>query len=104
MRVTYVLAAVLAMAVSVFVVFKLLGQARPPVEPNMIKVEKHDSPGLKISPTGPYPKAVVEANYDFGRMEVGEERSHVYTIRNEGEAVLKIVNVGTTCQCTVSDM
>jgi len=104
MKVTYVLAAVLAMTASVFAVFKLLGQARPHVEPNIIKVDKHPGPGLTISPNGPHPKAVVDADYDFGRMEVGEERSHVYTIRNEGAAPLIIENAGTTCQCTVSDM
>src|SRR5579872_1375994 len=104
MKPTYVLAAILAMIVSVFVVFKLLGQGRPHVEPNIIRAERKTSPSLTISPTGPYPKAVVNADFDFGRMEVGEERSHVYTIRNEGEAPLLIENGGTTCQCTVSDM
>ncbi len=59
---------------------------------------------MPISPTGPYPKAVVDADFNFGRMEVGEEREHVFTIRNEGEAPLLFKNDGTTCQCTVSDM
>jgi hypothetical protein len=58
-----------------------------------------------ISPTGPHPKAVVdETDYDFGRMEVGEEQSHVFTIRNEGEAPLIIFKGPTTCQCTISDV
>jgi hypothetical protein len=99
-----VLAAVLAMIVSVFVVFKLLGQGRPHVEPNIIKAERRTSPSLTISPTGPHPKAVVVAEFEFGHMEVGEERSHVFTIHNEGAAPLNIENAGTTCQCTVSDM
>ena len=104
MRVKYALAAILAMSVSGFLVFKLLGQSRPHVVANIIKVDTRKSPDLKIPPTGPYPKAVVEADYDFGRMEVGEEQSHVYTIHNEGEASLVIQNDGTTCQCTVSDI
>jgi hypothetical protein len=104
MRATYALAAIAAMGISVFGVVKLSGLTRPHVEPNIIKVEKHKAPGLAISRTGPHPKAVVDENYEFGRMEVGEERSHVYTIRNEGEAPLVIQNDGTTCQCTVSDM
>ena len=104
MKPTYVLAAVLAMIVSVFVVFQLLGRGRPYMEPNVIKAANKKSSGLTISPTGPYPKAVVEADYDFGRMEVGEEQSHVYTIHNAGDAPLTIENGGTTCQCTVSDM
>src|SRR5437762_13137562 len=58
-----------------------------------------------ISPAGPYPKAVVdETDYDFGRMEVGEEQSHAYTIRNEGEAPLLIKEGPKTCQCTVSQV
>jgi hypothetical protein len=58
-----------------------------------------------ISPTAPYPKAVVDdTDYDFGRMEVGEEQSHVFTIRNEGQAPLVIVKGPTTCQCTISDV
>ena len=47
---------------------------------------------------------VDETDYDFGRMEVGEEQSHVFTIRNEGEAPLVIVKGPTTCQCTISDV
>src|SRR5271154_3658165 len=104
MRVAYVLAAVVAMSMSVFGVVLLFGTGRPDVAPNMIKVQKNSAPGVEPSRTGPFPKAVVEVEFDFGRMEVGEKRSHVFTIRNEGEATLKIENEGPTCQCTVSDM
>jgi hypothetical protein len=37
-------------------------------------------------------------------MEVGEERVHEFTIRNEGEAPLIIKQGPTTCQCTVSNL
>jgi len=104
MRVTCVLAAILVMGASIFGVIKLLGQGRPPVSANPIKAQKSKTSGLTIAPHGPYPKVVVDAEFDFGRMEVGEERSHVFTIRNEGAAPLVIENAGTTCQCTVSDM
>src|SRR5258708_1132864 len=104
MRVTYVLAAVVAMGISAFGVFKLLGKGPPQVQTNLIKVEKSPSSGLAIPLNGPHPKAVVDASYEFGRMEVGEERTHVFTIRNEGAAPLIIENAGTTCQCTVSDL
>ena len=104
MRVVSVLAAVVVMTVSAFGVFKLLGMGRPPNEPNQLKVDKKTKSSLPISRSGPQPKAVFDGDYDFGRMEVGEERAHVYTIHNEGQAPLTIENGGTTCQCTVSDM
>jgi len=104
MRVSYVLAGLVAMSVSVFVVFKLLGEAPPKLDPNPIKVEKVSTGGLPIAPQGPYPKVVVDTEFDFGRMEVGEKRSHAFTFRNEGEAPLIIKNNGTTCQCTVGEM
>src|SRR6516225_9403842 len=103
MKPTYILAALLSAIVTGFVAFKLLGQGRPPVEPNKFKAEKERSAASKISPQGPYPKVVVDADFDFGRMEVNEERSHVFTIQNAGEAPLIFEYKGTTCQCTVAD-
>jgi hypothetical protein len=58
-----------------------------------------------LSKTPPYPKAVIEdTEFEFGRMEVGDERVHEFVIRNEGEAPLLITKGPTTCQCTVSDL
>src|SRR5579863_8025705 len=105
MRVTYVLAAVLLMTALIFGVMKLLGQGRPPVAPNIIREAKRTTnSSLKIARQGPYPKVVVDTEFDFGRMEVGDSQSHAFTFRNEGEVPLVIENGGTTCQCTVSDM
>ena len=104
MRVAYVLAAIVAMTVSVFGVVLLFGTGRPDVSPNMLQPVKNTAPDLEVSATGPFPKVMVDVEFDFGRMEVGESRSHVFSFRNEGEGLLKIENGGTTCQCTVSDM
>ncbi len=68
----------------------------PPVSPDLM---------LKLSPTGPYPKVdVPELEYDFGVMEVAEERAHTFVIRNEGDAPLILKKGKTTCKCTVSDL
>jgi hypothetical protein len=106
MRLSVVAGCLCALIVSTIVVVAL-------VSPRMTSTVAAVSNAVKpvddghppISPTGPYPKAVVdETDYDFGRMEVGEEQSHVFTIRNEGEAPLVIVKGKTTCQCTISEV
>jgi len=40
---------------------------------------------------------------DFGRMEQQEARHITVTLRNDGQAPLKIDNVETSCGCTVAD-
>lgn len=58
----------------------------------------------KVNPdkNAPQPKAVIdETTFAFGGMELGEEREHVFVIRNEGTAPLAVVAGPTTCQCTV---
>lgn len=58
-----------------------------------------------IASQGPYPKAVfAETEHAFGRMEVGQEDSHDFVIKNEGEAELEIAKGSTTCQCTISEV
>lgn len=53
------------------------------------------------SSTGPWPKAVApEPTYVFGRMAVKSDNSHVFVIRNEGEADLVMKAGETTCKCT----
>jgi hypothetical protein len=52
-----------------------------------------------ISPDGPR-VAVDEEEYNFGSMERETEKSHVFTVRNDGRATL-LLNKGTsTCRCT----
>ena len=50
------------------------------------------------------PKLVVEKpEYDFGKVKEGEEASHTFTIKNDGNADLIIKNVSPACGCTASD-
>ncbi|HBH52095.1 MAG TPA: hypothetical protein DDY91_09400, partial [Planctomycetaceae bacterium] len=59
----------------------------------------------EIAEKGPWPKAVVDqTEFEFGRMEVGEEMTHAFKIRNEGEAPLELAKGNTTCQCTISEL
>ena len=62
------------------------------------------------SKTGPHPKVVLAgpSEFDFGLMEQGEQDEHIFTLRNEGEAVLvlaaNIRKLDNTCQCTVGKL
>jgi hypothetical protein len=56
----------------------------------------------KISAAPPFPKVVIEReDFDFGRIEVGDQYEQKFTIRNEGDAELEISQGDTTCECTV---
>lgn len=70
-----------------------------------IKTNEPIKSTLKINKDGPQPKAVVdETEHKFGAMELGEERTHAFVIRNEGQAPLKLEKGPTTCQCTISEV
>ena len=70
-----------------------------------------DDPSSLPSPSknGPHPKAVVVGGteYDFGIMEQGQESEHIFTIRNDGEAPLRLAanyKGANTCECTVGKL
>lgn len=101
MRVTVVLAAVAAMIISGVFVVKLLGERPPSVALPVFPKTREPEAGLDRD--GPQPKAVIdEPEFVFGRMLVGEERTHDFVIRNEGDALLTVEFGDTTCQCTYS--
>jgi hypothetical protein len=106
MKVTVVLAAVAAMIVSAVFVVKLLGERPPTIPPAVYSNPTlHDQKPDLAEPVGPHPTAVVdEPEHSFGRMMVGEERTHEFFIRNEGDALLIVEFGDTTCQCTYSSM
>lgn len=55
--------------------------------------------------SGPRPKAVLdEKTFDFGRLVKGGSGQHEFTIRNEGEAPLKVAKGPTMCKCTLSSL
>ncbi|APZ96815.1 DUF1573 domain-containing protein [Fuerstiella marisgermanici] len=73
------------------------GPAKPLPEPGA--PEEAERP--VASENGPWPKAVAEElEFDFGRMVVGGEQDHVFTIENEGEADLELLEGEPTCKCT----
>ena len=47
---------------------------------------------------------VFEDTYDFSYMELGTERSHDFTIANDGQAPLRLTKGETTCKCTMSSL
>ncbi|MCG6154697.1 DUF1573 domain-containing protein [Rubinisphaera margarita] len=59
---------------------------------------------LSLPPGAPAPAVVIdEPVHDFGNMEVGQTLRHEFTIRNEGEGILKLVKDRSTCKCTMAD-
>jgi hypothetical protein len=49
------------------------------------------------------PRAVADhAHYDFGTMDAMTSGEHVFTVRNEGSAPLKLQVLDTSCKCTIS--
>jgi Protein of unknown function (DUF1573) len=67
------------------------------------KADKTNAP--TVSAEGPYPAFVApDRDFQFGRMELLEEREHKFVIRNEGEAVLKLATGASTCQCTLFEL
>lgn len=63
-------------------------------------------PSSKSVPRGSARRVVVEGgdDYDFGVMELGDTRSHVFRIRNNSEKPVKLTIVDTTCKCTVGSL
>lgn len=61
--------------------------------------------GPKVSETGPHPKAVPDSTeHNFGIMALGNKGEHRFTIKNEGEADLKMEKGASTCQCTLGEL
>lgn len=55
-------------------------------------------------PDGPLPVAAFETTeYDFGTINEGQKVTHVYKIKNTGEAPLIIQSAQPSCGCTVPD-
>jgi hypothetical protein len=110
MRVGVAIASVCAVVISTYFVVLLVSprkvdvvKSATPKEAEMPPQAGDDFPPLSKAP--PYPKAVIEeTEFQFGRMEVGDERVHDFVIRNKGQAPLLITKGPTTCQCTVSDL
>lgn len=61
-----------------------------------------DKSELPIPESGPYGKAVIpELTFNFGSVETGNEGSHTFVIKNDGEGPLRLKTGKTSCgQCT----
>jgi hypothetical protein len=105
MRMGVALAGVSALVVSTYLVVVLVSPRPLSSQPSQQPAAADDDTPPVVARSGPQPKAVIDqTDFDFGRMEVGEERRHEFTIRNEGRAPLVVKKGTTTCQCTVSDV
>ena len=70
------------------------GQGRDPRMPQMADAGE------------PVPRVVVldSEEYDFGRMDFEDKRSHDFLIKNTGEATLVLTMGDTTCRCTGAEI
>lgn len=54
---------------------------------------------------GDYPVAVVEPSYyDFGEMAMEDVVEYDFVLRNEGEGVLEVRNIATSCGCAKAEL
>jgi hypothetical protein len=62
-------------------------------------------PRPPVAEQGPFPKALTgERVYEFGRMAIGEKKTHRFRIENQGTAPLVIAKGPTECKCTISNL
>src|SRR5579859_1602904 len=103
MRAGVALAGVGAAVVSLYFVVVLVAPRPLTSETAHRRAQAEEDSAPPVATSGPQPKAVIDqTEFDFGRMEVGEERQHEFTISNEGQAPLVLKKGKTTCQCTIS--
>lgn len=51
----------------------------------------------------PTPRAVIDKpDHDFGAVWIGEKMNHTFTVHNEGDAPLRILEVKPACGCTLA--
>lgn len=76
-----------------------------PVTPGGADASEGPPKAPEISVAGPYPKVEYkEDEHDFGTMRRFASGSHKFIVTNNGEAALKLVAGGTTCQCTIGEL
>ncbi len=55
------------------------------------------------APDQPRPRVFLkETAWDFGILDPDDKCRHMFIVKNEGDAALKIAKAGTSCKCTVS--
>jgi Protein of unknown function (DUF1573) len=82
-----------------------LRAGREPTDSVGIASDPTIDPRPKIAENPPFPKLVIaDRVYKFGKMEVGDEKTHTFRIQNKGDGSLVIGRGPTTCQCTISKL
>lgn len=67
--------------------------------------KKEGSPAASASAAMAGPRiAVPTAMFDFGKVTEGDQLTHVFTLKNEGNAKLTLDRVRTSCGCTVANL
>jgi hypothetical protein len=116
-RIITILVIVLAVASSIFLLSRsqqaaapsqndslidsLGGSASPSDRKNVDPAIPQEQPLPVPSESGPWPRLTFEqTDFNFGRMQVGDELEHTFIIRNEGEAELELLAGNPTCKCT----
>jgi hypothetical protein len=56
------------------------------------------------APAGTPRVQVDQTELAFGLMDVGEQRSHTFLVKNTGDAPLTLQEAGTSCECTLLDL
>jgi hypothetical protein len=105
MNLRVLIAAIVALGVSGIAVMKLTGTGLSEAvqKTNLMPQAVIEPP--QINESGPQPKVgISEVDFEFGRMEVNETRSHDFVFTNQGDAPLTIKMGETTCQCTYGDL
>lgn len=92
-------------AVFIGLLFACLGCEAPSNGPVAVAQSEPQSPeaASTAAPTGGAPRIVfAEPVYDFGKVEQGEQVTHMFRFTNQGGQELRIESVKTSCGCTAA--
>jgi hypothetical protein len=76
-----------------------------PVVSSQKSVTDSPAPDSRPVKTGPGPKLTFDkVTHDFGDVNPGSANAYIFTFTNNGNDILKITDVNSTCGCTVSKL
>jgi hypothetical protein len=94
-------AAVFTLCLAAAAVWLTVRAARAPEQGGELQAPTAEAPPGKQL----VPKAVLDrTTHHFGTIPPEEEVEHVFILRNEGDAPLKLARGSTSCKCTMSDL
>lgn len=70
-----------------------------------LQAQLNTASALKLSPApdGIAKMAWEQESFDFGSLNVGDEASYTFIVKNTGDADLELTSVKPSCSCTVAD-